>query len=254
MQSVIAAQLYTVREHVRTPADLAASLKRLREAGFEAVETAGLGKTPLAEWRRIVSDAGIRVCAMHHAYEQYLERPDSVIEEHRALGCNHAVIPLLADKYRADIDTLRRTTQEIDGIGRRLADAGITLSYHNHSFEFARFGEGIGMDILFGETAPRRLKAEIDTYWIQHGGGDPVAWIQRLGDRIDLLHVKDMTIIDNEPAFAEVGEGNLNWPRILDAAAAAGVKWYIIEQDCCRRDPFDSLRISLENLRAMGLE
>jgi sugar phosphate isomerase/epimerase len=54
--------------------------------------------------------------------------------------------------------------------------------------------------------------------------------------------------------MAEVGEGNLNWPRILDAAKKAGVEWYIVEQDICERDPFDSLKISLENLKAMGIK
>jgi sugar phosphate isomerase/epimerase len=53
--------------------------------------------------------------------------------------------------------------------------------------------------------------------------------------------------------MAEIGEGNLNWPAILQACKEAKVEWYAIEQDICQRNPFDSLRISYENLRAMGL-
>ena len=53
--------------------------------------------------------------------------------------------------------------------------------------------------------------------------------------------------------FAEVGEGNLNWTSILDACKEADVEWYIVEQDTCQRDPFESLGISLRNLKEMGI-
>jgi sugar phosphate isomerase/epimerase len=68
-----------------------------------------------------------------------------------------------------------------------------------------------------------------------------------------VIHLKDMTILNNQQTMAEVGEGNLNWPAILDACRAAGVQWYAVEQDICQRDPFESLAISYKNLSAMGL-
>ena len=63
-----------------------------------------------------------------------------------------------------------------------------------------------------------------------------------------------MVIVDGEQVMAEIGEGNLNWPDILQACRDAEVEWYAIEQDVCRRDPFESLKISYENLRAMDVE
>jgi sugar phosphate isomerase/epimerase len=95
---------------------------------------------------------------------------------------------------------------------------------------------------------------EIDTYWITHGGGDPAQWIGRCAGRIPCVHFKDMGVgPDRQPRMAEVGEGNLNWPAILIACREADVRWYIVEQDKCYRDPFDSLALSLGNLRQMGL-
>jgi sugar phosphate isomerase/epimerase len=95
---------------------------------------------------------------------------------------------------------------------------------------------------------------EIDTYWITHGGGDPVQWINRVAGRLPCVHLKDMAISTKREQFmAEVGEGNLNWPAILDACRKSGVKWYIVEQDVCYRDPFESLEISLKNLKQMGV-
>jgi len=68
-----------------------------------------------------------------------------------------------------------------------------------------------------------------------------------------IVHFKDMTVVNGEPVMAEVGEGNLNWPRIIAACRETGVQWYAVEQDTCRRDPFESLGISLRNLKDMGL-
>ena len=83
-------------------------------------------------------------------------------------------------------------------------------------------------------------------------GGDPAAWIRKVAGRIPCVHLKDMGVSNaREPFMMEVGEGNLNWPEILKACKAAGVKWYIIEQDVCYRDPFDSLETSLKNLQQM---
>ena len=129
----------------------------------------------------------------------------------------------------------------------------MTFGYHNHSFELEKFGDRTGLAILCEDSDPQYFKAEIDTYWIQHGGGDPIAWITKMNGRVPLLHMKDMTMSGHERLFAEIGEGNLNWTGILKAAKQAGVTWYIVEQDTCQRDPFESLGISLRNLKAMGL-
>ncbi len=96
--------------------------------------------------------------------------------------------------------------------------------------------------------------AEIDIYWVQHGGSDPAAWIEKVSQRMPVVHLKDMVILDNTQTMAEVGEGNLNWKRILSACKQADVEWYAVEQDVCQRDPFESLKISYDNLRAMGVE
>jgi sugar phosphate isomerase/epimerase len=106
---------------------------------------------------------------------------------------------------------------------------------------------------LYDQASPDILKAEIDTYWIQAGGGDPAWWVERCAGREPLLHVKDMAVgPDREQRMAEIGEGNLNWPTILAAARAGGVEWVLVEQDTCYgRDPFESLEISYKNLEKL---
>jgi len=133
----------------------------------------------------------------------------------------------------------------------RLRSEGIRLSYHNHSFELGRFGPDTGLELLF-RAGGDDLGGQVDTYWIQHGGGSPAGWIRRLRGRVPSVHLKDMVVIDGEPAMAEIGEGNLDWPDVLRACDEAGTELLIVEQDVCRRDPFESLAISRRNLATLG--
>ena len=108
------------------------------------------------------------------------------------------------------------------------------------------------MSIWASSGDPALLDGQIDTYWVQFGGGSPAAWIRRLRGRAPTVHVKDMDVSEGQPVMAEVGEGNLDWPDVLAACREAGVEWLIVEQDECRRNPFESLAISRRNLRTLG--
>ncbi|MEI8352769.1 MAG: sugar phosphate isomerase/epimerase, partial [bacterium] len=85
-------------------------------------------------------------------------------------------------------------------------------------------------------------------YWVQFGGGNPIEWCKKLENRLPLLHLKEYGIVENKPTMLELGSGNLDWKRIVKAAKKSGTEWFIIEQDICRIDPFDSLKMSLEYL------
>jgi len=166
--------------------------------------------------------------------------------------CKHAAIGGLSNEYRS-LDGLKRFLDELGPVSEKLAKEGIGFSYHNH--ELARYGDKTWLEMLYEQASPEQLKAEIDVYWIQAGGGDPAAWIKKYRGRQSLLHLKDMVVTQNgEQRQAEIGEGNLNWPSILQAALESGVEWYLVEQDTCyNRDPFESLAISYHNLVGMGL-
>jgi sugar phosphate isomerase/epimerase len=251
---VLAAQLYTVREFTRTARDFADSMRKIRTIGYTAVQVSGIGPIAPQEVKSILDDQGLAVCITHIGYERLTRDLPAVIGEHRLWNCKHVAIGSMPGEYRAaGEDGFRRFAKDADEIGRQLREAGLTFSYHNHSFEFVRFGQRTGLDVIYDESDQRNLRAEIDTYWVQHGGGDPAQWIRKLTGRMPVVHLKDMVMIDGQQAMAEVGEGNLNWPAILDACHEAGVEWYAVEQDICQRDPFESLAISYRNLHTMGL-
>ena len=252
---VLAAQLYTVREFTQTASDFAASLAKVRALGYTAAQVSAIGPIPAAEVKQIAGDNGITICNTHIAWPRLLDDLDAVIDEHHLWDCKHVAVGSMPGEYReAGEEGLHRFAAEATEVGRKLAAADLTFSYHNHSFEFARYGKRNGLEILYAESDPRYVQAELDTYWIQHGGGDVIDWIRRMADRMPVIHLKDMAIVGRrEQVMAEVGEGNLNWPGILAACQEANVEWYAVEQDICPGDPFESLAISYRNLAAMGL-
>ena len=257
-KSVLAAQLYTIRQFTQTLDGFAESMRKIREIGYQAVQVSGIGPIPHQEVKRVVDDNGLTICITHIAFDLLRDSTDAVIEQHKLWECPNVAVGSMPGEFRTGEEGIRRFAEEANKIGEKLARAGLTFSYHNHSFEFCRYGKKTGLEILFEASDPRYLQAELDTYWIQHGGGDPAAWVRRMKNRMPVVHLKDMTMVADgwavQQIMAEVGEGNLNWPEILAACKEAGVEWYAVEQDECQRDPFESLQISYQNLRAMGLE
>jgi sugar phosphate isomerase/epimerase len=252
----IAAQLYTLRDFIKTPDDIARSMERVRALGYEAVQISGMGPIAPGDCRKIMDDNGLEVAATHISFEQMRDETERVIEEHQILGCKYPAIGGLPGEYREDgAEGYARFAREATEVARKLAEGGLTFGYHNHSFELEKFGARTGLQILYEDSDPTYVTGEIDTYWVQHGGGDPAYWIRKLKGRMFLVHFKDMCMVRGEQRYAEVGEGNLNWPNILEACKCTGVEWYIVEQDLCyERDPFDSLKLSLDNMRAWGLK
>lgn len=246
----IAAQLYTLRSMLRTPEEIASTLKKVKEIGYDAVQLSGLGPIDTHELKKILDGEGLEACATHIPMNRLLNETDGVIEEHKILNCKYTSCPFLPLEYHNEAG-FKKAARQLSNVGKRLKEADIVLTYHNHGFEFEKFDFRTGLEILYHESDAEYLQGEIDTYWVQYGGGDPAKWCLQLKNRLPLVHLKDMGIKDNKQIMMEVGEGNLNWEAIMSACKKAGTSWYIIEQDICQRPALESLKISLENVKRM---
>jgi sugar phosphate isomerase/epimerase len=249
----IGAQLYTLRDFCKTVEGVRDALRRVAQIGYTEVQVSGFGPVDPAEVIRAADDVGLRIVATHVSWTRFLNDLDRLIEEHRLWRCSHPAIGGLPAEYFAE-GGLQRFLTELAPVSARLKAAGMDFSYHNHSHELARNGERTWLEQLYERAPADRLKAELDVYWVQAGGGDPAAWIRKYVGRQPLLHLKDMTMgVDRKQRFAEIGQGNLNWPGIFRAAEEAGVEHMLVEQDdCYGRDPFESLAISYRFLRSHG--
>jgi sugar phosphate isomerase/epimerase len=262
----IAVQLYTLRDLTKTDfAGVAADVARI---GYAGVELAGYGNLKTAaEVRRVLDDHGLKVAGSHAPIEALETDLNRVLDENTALGNRNIVCPWMPEARRKDAAGWRDVAKSLNRIGGECRQRGFEFAYHNHSFEFVKFTlrdaadpkpkdsaqlEKSGLDILFDQTDPALVKAELDVYWVEHGGADPIVWIKKLGPRCLLLHLKDMAE-GGEKRFAPVGEGTLGFAEILKSAREAGVKWGIVEQDSTYDvPPLDAVTRSFENLRNLG--
>lgn len=246
--SQVAAQLYTVRDFCKTAADLAETLKKIRAIGYPAVQISGVGPIPEKDIVRMLNAEGLVCCATHEG--NILTEPEKVVERLRQLGCRYTAYPYPGGVKLETLDDVKALAKRLNASGRILADAGQVLTYHNHNIEFRKFGGRVMLDILFEETDAACLQGEIDTFWVQYGGGSPEDWCRKLAGRLPLLHLKDYGVTaDNKHVFAEIGNGNLNWKAIIKAAEKSGCEWFIVEQDTCPGNPFDSLRMSFDYIK-----
>lgn len=248
----VSAQLYTLRDHLKTPDQMSASFERLAGIGYRLVQVAGVGPVEPARLRRMLNDAGLEPHGSHVAWNSLQQNLEAAVAEQEALGCRYTAVSSIPESYRSREGYLA-FARELTEAARQTCARDIRLAYHNHSFEFTRYGDCTGMELLVAETDPELVAFEIDTYWIQHGGGDPARWICRVAGRAPVIHVKDLAMDGTTQLFAEVGEGNLHWPSILEACRDAGVEYLVVEQDRCQGDPFVSLEKSLNNLLSWGL-
>ncbi|MFA5865659.1 MAG: sugar phosphate isomerase/epimerase [Phycisphaerae bacterium] len=245
----IGINLYTLQPLLKTPVEIACTLKAVREIGYPAVQVSGIGPIEPVELKKIVDDLGLVICATHTGYDDLTKNLNQIIDKHKLWNCSQIAVPSIPADLRGGAEGYIKFAEEMTEAGKKLAGVGMTLSYHNHAFEFERFNGKLGIEWIYEKSDPKYFQAEIDTYWVQYGGGDPVAWCEKMINRLPLVHLKDYGIVNNQPTYMEVGEGNLDMTAIIKICRKAKTKWYLVEQDVCPRSPLESAGISYRNLK-----
>lgn len=255
MASKISAQLYTVRDACQNAGDFADAVKRVADIGYESVQLSGHGKDITTEQLREACDAaGLDIIATHVPFDMMRDDLEGTVAMHEILGCRYAGIGGAPKEAQESGATWSDFAKEASEVAKAMAEHGLVFVYHNHSHELEKFDGRTAMQIMMEDGDPEYFKFEPDVYWLQAGGASPVAWLRMMGDRAPIIHFKDMTMHGRDQVFAEIGEGNLDWEGIVAACEEIGAEYYIVEQDRCERDPFESLKISFDNMKAMGIE
>ncbi|WP_309400125.1 sugar phosphate isomerase/epimerase family protein [Cerasicoccus maritimus] len=243
---------YTIRDFIQTPDGFRESMKKLADIGFQAVQISGMAHDVVAEEEiaQVCADNGLTICATHEPAPMILAEPEKIVERLNKLGTKYTAYPFPTGYDFTKPEALPDLIAKLDNAGRVLREAGQVLTYHNHANEFLKVNGKTVLRHIYDETDPQNVQGEIDTYWVQLGGGCPAKWCESLSGRLPLLHMKDVGIHEvNKPIMHEIGYGNLDFKSIVAAAEAAGCQWYIIEQDVCPGDPFDSLKKSFDYIK-----
>ncbi|TKD70821.1 sugar phosphate isomerase/epimerase family protein [Pseudalkalibacillus hwajinpoensis] len=238
----VAVQMYTLRNECEK--DFVGTLERVAKIGYEGLEFAGYYDLPAKELKKVIDHLGLKSASSHIPLDVLKGDLKNVIAYQHEIGSDKLVCPFLALELRNQ-EGYAELIRSLNDIGRECHEEGITLCYHNHDFELERLSnEKTALETILDETNPEWVKAEFDIYWLTRAGEDPVKWMKQYQDRTPLVHLKDMTT-DGEQFFAELGTGGVNLNEVLEQGEYSNVDWWVIEQDKCKRSPFESIEISM---------
>ncbi|MCQ9162885.1 MULTISPECIES: sugar phosphate isomerase/epimerase [unclassified Arthrobacter] len=259
------------------------TLRKVSELGYNAVEISQvpMDEKNVSELERAQTELGMDVASLSVMMEKPVGRPgeslkddfEKIVADAKRLDTKLLRIGMLPFGAMTNIGAVIDFAKETNGYAERLQEEGISLYYHNHHIEFAKFDGRFMLDII-NENSPA-MGLEIDVHWVQRGGLDPVRTLEKYAGNTAMVHLKDyrigmlpesalgyletgdfanfMTEFKNVVQFAEVGEGNLDFPSIVPAAQAAGAQYLLVEQDeLYGRTVWEALETSHRNLTAMG--
>jgi sugar phosphate isomerase/epimerase len=257
-------QLYTVKAELEK--DFEGTLRAVARIGYRQVELPSyFGRTP-KELRAALNAAGL-TCQSGMFFiksaaqtPNLLDDPQRCIDFAGALGLKYIVTPILYSLRPFEtltLDDFRHSAELLNRIGEQIRKAGFQYAYHNHNIEFRKFGETTGYDELLRLTDPKLVTMELDCGWVAAAGQDPTRYLVEYPGRFSLLHVKDLKADTPNTAMkmtsVEVGNGIVDWRKVLDVAHDAGVKAGFVEQEApFVRPALESARLSYEFLKRLG--
>ncbi len=250
----IGLQLYTLRDELQK--DVPGTIKKVAAIGYKEVEIYDLYGMSPAQFTKLLKDSGLTAVSGHYLLNVEKTQWEKKVAEARELGLKYMVHAILDPEERKSLDDYKRHVELFNKIARQTHQAGMTFCYHNHDFEFKKYGGITAYDYLFKQLDPNLVQFEMDCFWVTHAGQDPVALFKKYPGRFPLLHIKDLkagippsTEYDARMGeFAEVGKGTINWKRIFAAAPQGGMKHFYVEQDFCEVPPLESVKVSYEYL------
>ena len=181
---------------------------------------------------------------------------DKMIEMHKIYGTTNMGIGGMPGIF-SEVLTMEQVNDFIslfNKCAKKISEHGMKLTYHNHHYEFMKLNGKFIMDYLIDELDKDNVSFVLDTYWLQTGGVSIIEYMKKCAGRVDILHLKDYLVrFKDAQIYTEIGNGNINFADVVATAEEIGVKHYVVEEDFCPGDPFDSLKMSYDNLKNMGL-
>lgn len=255
--------LYTVRTEMGK--DPKATLKAVADLGYKYIEAVDYNKGKFygmspEEFKSYTKSLGLTPISVHMG-SMTTSNADQLIADVKAAGFKYFIAPVPPmGMFKYDVkaktismtEDLERLKGVLDTISRKVDAAGLKFLYHNHNFEFEKNSKGIvPIDYLLENLDPKYVNFQMDLYWVTKAGVDPVSYFNKYPDRFKIWHVKDM---DEQGRFDPVGNGKIDFARILKNAKLSGMKYYIVEQDQVFDGitPMESIKTSKEGLKKLG--
>ncbi|OPJ63249.1 sugar phosphate isomerase/epimerase family protein [Clostridium oryzae] len=246
MSLPIGLQLFSIKDE--TAKDFAGTLKKVAEIGYEGVEFAGYGGLKSHELKAVMQDLNLKACGSHVGLNELVNDLAAVIDYNLEIGNPYIICPW---SELNNIKECEELALKLNTIGEKCKKEGLILGYHNHNHEFKQINSKYLLDILYEETKSEYVKAEIDTYWVEYSGVNAIEYMKKYTGRVELVHMKDMEIVNGEKRSTEIGNGIIDIKAIAAEAENIGVKWLIVEQEYFRGSTIESVKLGYENLKKL---
>ncbi|MHA4894446.1 sugar phosphate isomerase/epimerase family protein [Pedobacter sp. PWIIR3] len=251
---VVGLQLYTLREQL--PKDVKGVIAKVAQAGYKEVETygytaeTGFWGLSAKDFSQTLKENGLKAPSGHFTLTDFiksgnLEELKPLIEGAATLNMEYFTCPWLDPTLRTSIDDFKRLAERLNQAAGLVKASGLQMAYHNHDFEFTKYGQEMGYDVLLAGTDKDNVHFEMDLYWVVRSGHDPIALFEKHPGRFVMWHVKDMDKA-NPKINTEVGSGSIDFKSIYKHAKQAGLKHLIVEQENFSMDPFASIKKSFD--------
>jgi sugar phosphate isomerase/epimerase len=244
-QSQLSVQLYTVREALAS--DLPGTLRRVADLGYRNVELYGF--VDLADqYAELLPSVAL---AAPSAHARLLGQDVGVIfEAAKKIGVTTVIDPHIDRTLWTTQQGIAGAAAALNEIAKIGAEHGLTIGYHNHWWETENRIDGAPALEIFADHLDAGVVLEVDTYWAEVGGVSAADLLRTLGERVQLIHVKDGSVTHDDQDQVAVGSGKIDVLAILAAAPQA---LRVVELDGCDGDVFAALADSFAYLTANGV-
>lgn len=247
MSMKIALQLYTLREECEK--DFFGTLAKVAKLGFQGVEFAGFFGYSAIQVKEQLDQLGLVAMGSHTDIELLKNDLSAVIEFNKVINNPYIICPMSKWENRKGLIQIAELLSKASQIIR---EAGMTLLYHNHAHELETIEGQYGLDILFDLTEEAGVGIELDTHWLERVEVDSVEYMKKYGNRIKLVHLKDLQVVDGLKTYAALGEGIMDLKSIIETAKNIGLEWVTVENDTPLPNGFDNITVSINYLKALG--
>jgi len=243
MKTNIGLQLYSLRE--KCGENFENVLKVLSNAGYDGVEFYSFFDIEANKMKQMLNNYSLKSMGTHTSIDVLKNDLDGLMRYSTTLESENVALAYYAAEDR---DEWLRLGEILEKSGEKLRRNGINLMYHNHGHEFEpKFNGEMAENIILNNTSPENVSLELDCYWVKYADINPEEYLENNLNRIKTIHLKDMN--KNEKKMTEVGTGIINCSGLYNICREAGFKWVVIEQDEIYLDPFESIKISIDNVR-----
>ncbi len=243
----IGVQLYSVRSVAEK--DLAGTLAKVAQMGYEGVEFAGYYGHNAKDIRKMLDDNKLVCCGTHTQMADLADdKLAATLEFNKTLGNKYVIVPWLQPNEANPREAWLAYAKRFNELAEKLAPQGMKIGYHNHAHDFAPVGDTTGWDLLASNTRPDVIM-QIDTGNAWSGGADPITYLRRYPGRSVTIHLKEFSTTNKN---AMIGEGDVKWAEVFKLCRSiGGTRWYIIEEEKDAYPPMEGIEISLKNLKKM---